>query len=87
MKQADDSTPMHMVCAQGNLEIIKLMFDIKKEQAKTSLSMFDKENRRNVRKLSRTRDGSIESDSTTRIGPSPFMRSPGIHDSETIENS
>ncbi|CAK8679344.1 unnamed protein product [Clavelina lepadiformis] len=43
VKQADDSTPMHMVCAQGAVDIIKLMFDKAPDQARSSLLMLDKQ--------------------------------------------
>ena len=42
VRQADDSTPMHMVCGQGNLEVVKLMFETAPEQARATLFMFDK---------------------------------------------
>ena len=42
VRQADDSTPMHMICGQGNLEIVKLMFEQAPEQASGTLFMLDK---------------------------------------------
>jgi len=42
-KQVDDSTPVHMVCSQGNLEIVKLMFELAPEQAQATLFMLDKQ--------------------------------------------
>ncbi len=43
VKQADESTPLHVLCAQGNLETIKFMFQVRPDQAMRSLSMLDKE--------------------------------------------
>ena len=42
---------MHILCSQGSLETIKLMFDLKPEQAKVALSMHDKENHTPLHKL------------------------------------
>nr|XP_039270319.1 transient receptor potential cation channel subfamily A member 1-like isoform X1 [Styela clava] len=41
--QADMTTPMHLVCAQGAYDIVENMFELAEEQAATCLSMQDKQ--------------------------------------------
>nr|XP_039270103.1 transient receptor potential cation channel subfamily A member 1-like [Styela clava] len=39
--QADLSTPMHLVCAQGAFDIVEIMFELARDQALVTLSMKD----------------------------------------------
>ena len=39
--KSDDATPMHAVCVQGNLEALKLMFELSFEQVKACLNRLD----------------------------------------------
>ena len=43
VKDSSQSTPIHLLSAQGNLETIQFMFEIKKDQAIRTLSILDKE--------------------------------------------